>query len=254
MSLSMSSALQRHPFGLEAFFRRSLVLTYAVPAPVLQDLIGPGLELDTYDDWGFLAIALVQTEGLRPKGFPRWLGRDFFLSGYRIFTRFARPGRRPLRGLRILRSDTDRRSMAMLGNVFTHYKFVHANVTVRATDTELRVDVRTPRREADLQVVADLARRPAPLPNGSPFRSMQDARKFAGPLPFTFSYDRELDRMVVIKGTRQTWDPQPVAVDVREASFLEASRFTTAGVHLANAFYLENIPYAWRPGTLEELS
>jgi hypothetical protein len=43
-------------------------------------LVGPGLEVDAYDDWGFLAIALVQTESLRPQGFPRWLGRDFFLS------------------------------------------------------------------------------------------------------------------------------------------------------------------------------
>lgn len=28
----MIRGLQRHPFGVEAFFRRSLVLTYAVPS------------------------------------------------------------------------------------------------------------------------------------------------------------------------------------------------------------------------------
>src|SRR5215472_6465321 len=98
--------LQRHPFGVEAFFRRSLVLTYAVPQSILTPLLGPGLELDTYEDWGFLAIAMVETQALRPRGFPTWLGRDFFLSGYRIFSRFARPGKQTLRGLRILRSDT----------------------------------------------------------------------------------------------------------------------------------------------------
>src|SRR5688572_15112881 len=107
----MLEGLRRHPFAVDAFFRRSLVLTYAVPRAALLELVGPGLELDTYDDWGFLAIAMVQTEGLRPRGFPRWLGRDFFLSGYRIFTRFARPGHPTLRGLRILRSDTDRAMM-----------------------------------------------------------------------------------------------------------------------------------------------
>src|SRR6516225_7504179 len=119
----MISRLQRHPFGVEAFFRRSLVLTYAVPTSALAGLVGPGLELDTYDDWGFLAIAMVQTQDLRPRGFPRWLGRDFFLSGYRIFTRLIRPGQSTLRGLRILRSDTDRRMMASLGNLFTHYNY-----------------------------------------------------------------------------------------------------------------------------------
>jgi len=45
----MLHLLQRHPFGVEAFFRRSLVLTYAIPAEVLAPLIGPGLEIDAYD-------------------------------------------------------------------------------------------------------------------------------------------------------------------------------------------------------------
>src|SRR5215470_1266734 len=104
----MFSALQRHPFGVQAFFEHSLVLTYAVPKTVLAPLVGPGLEVDTYDDWGFLAIAMVVTKGLRPRGLPKWMGRNFFLSGYRIFTRFRPPGgKNPLRGLRILRSDTD---------------------------------------------------------------------------------------------------------------------------------------------------
>jgi hypothetical protein len=244
-------ALKRHPFGIEAYFRSSLVLTYAVPRAALADLVDPGLELDTYDDWGFLAIAMVETLNLRPRGFPKWLGRDFFLSGYRIFTRFVRPGQPTLRGLRILRSDTDRLSMARLGNLFTHYNYFLAKVR---TSTELgryEIIVRTPGRAADLHVVADLASRPAPLPSTSPFRTMEDARSFAGPLPFTFSYDAKLQKMVVIKGLRSAWDPQPIHVEVHEASYLEQPRFANAGVRLANAFYLESTPYRWKAGTLE---
>ena len=64
----MLPALRRHPFAVEAFFRWSLVLAYALPRRTLQPLLPRGLELDTYDDWGFVAIALVQTEQLRPKG------------------------------------------------------------------------------------------------------------------------------------------------------------------------------------------
>jgi hypothetical protein len=250
----MISRLQRHPFGVEAFFRRSLVLTYAVPTSALAGLVGPGLELDTYDDWGFLAIAMVQTQDLRPRGFPRWLGRDFFLSGYRIFTRLIRPGQSTLRGLRILRSDTDRRMMASLGNLFTHYNYRLAKVAITDNRRRLEVVVRTSNREADLEVVADLSSIPASLPAGTPFRSMEDARGFAGPLPFTFSYDTHLGKMVVIKGVRKAWDPQPVRVDVRQATFLESPRFANVDVRLANAFYLENVPYAWKPGALEAVA
>jgi hypothetical protein len=250
----MLRLLQRHPFGVEAFFERSLVVTYALPSAVLAPLIGPGLALDAYDGWGFLAIAMVQTRGLRPKGMPKLFGRDFFLSGYRIFTRFARPGKQPLRGLRILRSDTDKASMARLGNVFTHYNYRRAEVSVAEEGGRLLVRIRTPGREADLHVVADLASRPAPLPPGSPFRSMKDARSFAGPLPYTFSYDESAKKMVVIRGLREAWDPQPIHVDVKEATFLDRLPYAGADVRLANAFFVRDVPYAWKPGTLEPLA
>jgi uncharacterized protein YqjF (DUF2071 family) len=250
----MLEALQRHPFGVQAFFRRSLVLTYAVPSATLAPLIGPGLELDTYDDtWGFVAIAMVQTEALRPKGLPAWLGRDFFLCGYRVFTRFVRKGKQTLRGLRILRSDTDRASMVRLGNLFTHYGYHRARVEVSSDSGRLEIHARTQQGDADLHVFADLESRPAPLPSGSPFRTMDDARSFAGPLPYTFSYDEHAKKMVVVKGLRQAWDPQPVRVEVKAATFLERAPFAGVDLRLANAFYVEQVPYAWKPGTLESI-
>jgi hypothetical protein len=245
--------LQRHPFGVEAFFRRSLVLTYAAPVPLLASLIGPGLAIDAYDEWGFLAIAMVETQGLRPKGLPSWLGSDFFLSGYRVFTRFVRPGKQTLRGLRILRSDTDRASMVGLGNLFTHYRYRRAKVEVTGDADRLEVRIRTPGREADLHVVADVSARTATLPAGSPFRSMDDARSFAGPLPYTFSYDERAKKMVVVRGLRQAWDPRPVDVEVLEATYLDRPPFAGAGIRLANAFYVQDVPYAWKPGTLEDI-
>jgi hypothetical protein len=249
----MLHVLQRHPFGVEAYFRRSLVLTYAMPGGILAPLVGPGLELDTYDDWAFLAIAIVETRDLRPRGFPTWLGRDFFLSGYRVFARFLRAGKQTLRGLRILRSDTDRATMVRLGNLFTQYKYRHANVEVTDDRGCFRIRIRTPEREADLDVTADLESRPAPLPAGSPFRTMEDARRFAGPLPYTFSYDEHTKKMVVIKGLREAWNPEPVRVDVKEATYLDGAPFAGADVRLANAFYVRDVPYAWKPGTLEAL-
>jgi hypothetical protein len=101
--------------------------------------------------------------------------------------------------------------------------------------------------------VADLTNGPACLPSGSPFRTMEDARSFAGPLPYTFSYDERARKMVVIKGLRQAWDPRPVRVVVKEATYLEHAPFAGADTRLANAFYLKDVPYAWKPGTLEDI-
>ena len=68
----MLHLLKRHPFSVRAFFRQSLVLTYAFPSDILQPLLPPGLALDTYGEYGFLAIAMVQTERLHPLCLLRW--------------------------------------------------------------------------------------------------------------------------------------------------------------------------------------
>jgi hypothetical protein len=247
----MLHLLRRHPFPVEAFFRHSLVLTYAMPEGVLAPLLCPGLALDTYRGHGFLAIALVQTEGLRPSALPAFLGRDFFLSGYRIFARHKLSTGETLRGLRILRSDTDRRAMTVLGNLFTHYAYRRARVDFSVSAERLAVSVVTPGAEADLEVVADLAHKPAPLPPGSPFESLADARRFAGPLPFTFDYERETHALVIVKGVRKEWSPEPVAVEVARNTFLSASPFAEAKPVLANAFHLSDVPYRWTRGRVE---
>ena len=81
--------LKTHPFAVEAYFDYSAVFTFAFEKDILQALIPECLSLDLFQDrWAFVAIAMVQTKGLRPKGFLRALGNDFFLAGYRIFVRY----------------------------------------------------------------------------------------------------------------------------------------------------------------------
>jgi len=238
---------------VRAFFQRTLVLTYALPEESLAPLLPPGLVLDTYREFGFLAIAMVQTEALRPACLPAWLGRDFFLSGYRVFARYRTATGHTLRGLRILRSDTDSRLMQVMGNVLTHYNYQKATVSIREQSAHLDISVRTIGGVANLRVVVDLARRPALLPAGSPFESMEDARRFAGPLPFTFDYEPQTHSMIVIEGVRHEWKPEPVAVNVLDNSFFAQPYWQGAKPILANAFYVTKVPYLWRRGVRHPL-
>lgn len=238
--------LKRHPFPVTAFFRQSLVLTYAFPSALLQPLIPPGLCLDTYGPYGFLAIAMVQTERLRPSFLPAYMGRDSFLSGYRIFTRIGKAG--SLRGLRILRSDTNDRWMARAGNMLTRYHYRCCEADVSERSGEVIWNIRTPRQEADLRVIAHIGDNPAPLPEGSPFCSIRDARRFAGPLPYTFDYEAETHSIIRIQGTRRDWNPMPVRVEVLQNTFLLQEPFCQATPILANAFHVHDIPYRWERG------
>ena len=243
----MRYLLQRHLFPVAAFFEYSLVLTYALPAQLLQSLLPPRLEIDRLNDDGFVAIALVKTKALRPAFLPAWLGQDFFLSGYRIFTRFP-TGERRLRGLKIMRSDADRYRMVVLGNLLTHYGYHHVTLNEERAGSQLSIEVKSGDGRSDLRVVADLAGEE--LPPGSPFTNWREARKWAGPLPFTFSYEAATGKMVVVEGARQDWQPRPVTILKEEASFFGHGAFAQTLPRLANAFYLENVPYHWKRGRL----
>jgi hypothetical protein len=193
-----------------------------------------------------VAVALVQTESLRPAGLPPALGQNFFLAGYRVFTTFHAPGGRRLRGLRILRSDANRARMVAGGNLLTHYNYHRCTASVETTGQVIRIAVSTPDRGGDVRMTADLSN--GVLPPGSPFMSVREARRFAGPLPFTFDFERETNAIIAIRATRANWRPEPVAVDVERLSFFDQPAFRDCTPVLAAAFHVSGIDYRWERG------
>ena len=215
---------RRHPLPIEAYFRNALVITYAFPEALLRPLLPPGLELDTFRGCGFVALALVQTEALRPASLPRALGMNFFLAGYRIFTRFRDEHGRALRGLRILRSFADRRAMVWGGNMLTHYNYEFCRAQCDKTPDTFAASIETRSGDGDLDVLAELSAPERP-PEGSPFQNWREARRFAGPLPFTFDYEPETHSIVCIAATRSCWNSHPVSVVIRRNTFFEQAPF-----------------------------
>ncbi len=238
--------LRRHPLAMSACLRECLAVTYAFPEETLRPLVPPGLALDTLRGYGFVAIALVQAEAMRPAFLPARWGGEFFLSGYRLFTRLGGPGG-SRRGLRILRSDTDRRWMVQAGNLLTHYRYQLCQVERSQRPGGVGWSIRTPRGEADLEVYARLEEA-STLPEGSPFTNFREARRFAGPLPYTFEYEPETRAIIQIRGVRSQWEPRAVAVEVTRHSFFERAPFEGAAARLANAFLVKDVRYRWLRG------
>lgn len=236
--------LKQHPFAVEAQLERTTVLTYAVPAAVLQPLVPACLALDTFGAWGFVAVALVQTRALRPQGLPAWLGQDFFLIGYRAFVRYTTAAGKRLRGLYILHSQTDKLRMTYLGNIFTSYGYATVDIHQEAINNQRRIHS----AQAGLDIVVNETRDAPPLPAGSPFADWRQARRFAGPLPFTFSFHPP-QQVVIVEGVRETWQPQPVAVCRAQVPLLR--QMGLAEAQLASAFTITDIPYHWQKGRID---
>jgi len=262
--MSWLDRLQDHPFDVDARFDFSLVLTWALPIEVLQPLLPPMLQVDTFDDaagrrQGFLAVAMVQTRGLRPSRLPPVFGRDFFLIGTRIFARCTLTSGQRLRGLSILRSQTNRAAMRVLGDRFTRYRYETIDIDVVRTDDRITVS------SGDFLVDVDTASSAAVgtdddsdhgdpdtalLPAGSPFTTWKQARRFAGPMPYTFSAvaGRD-DEVLVVEGVRSQWHPR--AVRVREQHVPFFAERGLPGAVLASAFLVEDVPYHWKAGRRE---
>jgi len=239
------SFLKNHPFAVEAHFKSTIVLTYALPKEQLESLLPACLTLDTHNNkWAFVAVALVQTENLRPKGFPKFMGNDFFLVGYRIFVRYTTNNGKRLRGLYILKSETDKQKMALFGNIFTHYNYSTIDIKLSETDGLINISSNKSDLVIDLKKNED-----ANLPKGSIFEDWKTARRFAGPLPFTFTYNKLKNKVTIIEGVRQNWIPKPVEVIKAEIGFMKQTKFK--GAVLSNAFINENIPYYWKKGRTE---
>ncbi len=240
--------LKNHPFAVEAHFKSSLVLTFAIPKEQVQRLIPECLQLDTFKDkWAFIAVAMVETQGLRPKGFPRFFGNDFFLIGYRVFVRFTNKAGKNLRGLYILKSETDREKMTFFGNIFTHYNYSTTDITHVINNG--RLEINSIKSGFKLEIENPVSENIS-LPVASPFSNWKEARRFAGPLPFTFTYNPVSKKVLVIEGVRENWTPAPLKVCSYRFSFLDNMNLT--GVRLANAFIIENIPYYWKKGKTEQ--
>jgi hypothetical protein len=87
------------------------------------------------------------------------------------------------------------------------------------------------------------------LPINSPFENWKEARRFAGPLPFTFSYNSETSEVLIIEGVRQNWTPIPLKIIEYNFSFFRSLYLENP--ILANAFIIENVPYYWKKGKKE---
>ncbi|MGJ4786819.1 DUF2071 domain-containing protein [Leptospira koniambonensis] len=242
----MFSFLKKHPFAVQAFFESSTVLTFALPKEKIASMIPECLELDTFEGrYAFIAVALVKTKKLRPKGFPEFIGSDFFLIGYRIFVKYITNTNRRLRGLYILKSETDKRRMQFLGSIFTSYNYSLANITQKYQEdrAEIRSDL------SGFRIITSDSGENIPLPETSPFKDWKEARKFAGPMPFTFTYDPQKRQVLLIEGVRQNWTPEPIRILEYNIPFLKEKGFEEA--ILANSFIIRNVPYYWKKGKVE---
>ena len=135
--------------------------------------------------------------------------------------------------------------MAFFGNIFTHYNYTTTDIkNIKNRETHIIKS-----SKSKLDIVINNSNSGIELPKGSPFSNWEEARRFAGPLPFTFTYNKKAKEMLIIEGVRQNWKPKPIKVESYDIAFLNSLNLND--YTLANAFIIKNIPYYWKKGKID---
>lgn len=136
--------------------------------------------------------------------------------------------------------------MEYLGNIFTKYSYTTTDIYQRETSNILQISS----KKSNFNLTIQKTDEEIELPNNSPFENWKEARRFAGPLPFTFTYNSNDKTVLIIEGVRENWAPKPLKVLSYDIEFL--NKMKLQNVVLANAFIIEDIPYHWKKGRIEQ--
>ena len=135
--------------------------------------------------------------------------------------------------------------MEFMGNIFTHYNYTTTDILQKEQINSTEISS----INSKFKVTIDKTDEEISLPENSPFTDWKEARRFAGPLPFTFTYNSTTKEVLIIEGVRQNWTPSPVKVIDYDFDFLNSLKLENP--ILANAFVIKNIPYYWKKGKIE---
>ncbi len=137
--------------------------------------------------------------------------------------------------------------MAFFGNIFTHYNYTTTDINYNCRNGV--TEISSEKSGFKIKIGNEYGEHIS-LPPGSPFNDWKEARRFAGPLPFTFTYNAAKKEIVIIEGVRENWKPMPVSVMEQQFSFIDDLELND--VRLANCFIIQKIPYYWKKGRIEQ--
>ena len=234
------------PFPVKAWFDFFVVLFFSIDKDNTLKLIPTPLALDTHNDKALFAVAIVNTKQFRPAFLPKWMGMDFNLVGYRFLTTWQTPEGKQIRGLKIIKSQTNQKFMKILGDKLTQYQFNYNPIQVKTEDSLVTIEGNGINIKLKIHEEPSLT----PLPQNSIFENWTYARKFAGPLLYTFEVNEFKKQLTITEGTRKNWTPKPIEVISFDLDFLKEEKIKNLNPILSAAFMVRNIPYSWKKAVI----
>ena len=228
--------MRKNPLTMKGTIERCWLFAFRAPEAELRPALPAPLDLVTHGGFAFWNVVVCRVGAMRPRFAPRFLGMSYWHVAYRLYARH-----RSLEGLHFVRSDCDSAVLSWMGNVMTDFHFHAAGVRVEEEDARVRIAIDSP----DAPGAAEIDRRAPPaLPEGSPFRSVEEAAAFLKYKPLGLSVGRGGAVSVVrIVRDESAWRARAVAVAAQRWAFFDGR---PAVAELCTE--IEPIEYRWNRG------
>ncbi|GHO46001.1 DUF2071 domain-containing protein [Ktedonospora formicarum] len=246
----MSNSTHRLPIAMKTTFQDILLLTYAVPPPLLADLLPAYIHPYIHNGRSYISIVIGNMRGMRPGVLPEFLGTSYYQIVYRAVVCLRDLDGRERRGVFFLRSDSNDPVMNYFGNRLTEFRFhfFHTGaISLFQRHQELLVSVETADKQGDLVAYLRNQGSAEHLPPAEDFATIEEEKNTLVQLFHAYAYDPEHAIVYDLEIERGEWSLQRLEMlDVFSAFFKEYP-FPAATARPISHIYIQECSYIWKP-------
>lgn len=225
--------------AIQGVIDRRILINYTVDPEVAKKIIPTPFRPQFYDRKAIVGICLIRLKGIRPKGFPEWMGISSENAAHRFAVEWDENGINKT-GVYIPRRDTSSTLNSLAGGrIFPgiHYK---AKFEVEESNGTYSIGFQA----SDATYMNIIATEASALPQNSVFKTIGNASDFFqngcdGYSPGTNGFDG-------VKLQTYNWEVIPLNVQKAESSFFSDKHlFPEGSLQLDNALLMKNIEHEW---------
>lgn len=221
---------------------RRLLLNYHVDPAVLARQLPPPFRPQLHGGWGLAGICLIRLRGVRPRGWPAWLGFSSENAAHRVAVEWDDHGT-VRQGVFVRRRDSNSRLNALLGGRFFPGAHAHARFEVAESEDRIAVAVVSDDGGTDLAVTAQIA---GDLGTNSCFASLADAALFFQSGSIGYSATATRGRFDGLRLNCHRWQVEPLAITtVRSNWFDNQAVFPAGSIAWDCGLLMRNIEHEW---------
>jgi hypothetical protein len=239
------------PFAANTIWEHAICVNVRVQPAALRPLIPTQFELDLHDGWAYVSLTASRLKDFGAGRIPQVLRRNFYQATYRahvVFTDFR--GRRT-RGCYFVRSETNSQVMSLVANLLPEFKAHHCAtypILMARNGDHLLLSVDSGDDPAGKVVlVLDAARPLDRMPDGSRFRSINEAYDFIVDFHDAFSFDAGTNEVFILRIERGDWNILVLEPLDHYLGYFSAGPFAAGAAELDSVFYFRDTPYRWLP-------